>query len=176
MTEVIFLDLATKTGFASRGESGVVVSGVQVMPETGNDWGWFLSVYHDWLVEYINCFDRDKLVVVYEAPFSGNVTAIPKLYGLATHTEFVCHRLGVWKCMSVTVNAWRSHFIGRTRGGRDFLKNCAVEECRKRGFEPATDDEAEAIGGLDYACHLLKLPNLDPGGLFRAKQAAGKVS
>lgn len=48
---------------------------------------------------------------------------------------------------------WRKTFLGqgRVRGGRPATKAAAMERCRLLGWQPATDDEADALGLLYHA-------------------------
>lgn len=167
--DVLALDLATNTGWASRREAGVVSFGSFRLPKTGDDVGEYLSVFHHWLIDIVACFDTEALAVVFEAPILPKTTGIKvvrKLQGLAAHTEFVCNQLAVSRCMEVNNMSVRKHFIGSGGYKRDEAKRLTVMQCTERGFKPQNDDEADALACLDYACHCLKIPGLVPGGLF----------
>ncbi|MGB1214584.1 MAG: hypothetical protein ACPG4X_14565 [Pikeienuella sp.] len=163
--QALFLDISTNTGFAWRSESGLVTSGVKELPQIP-DIGRYLSAYHDWLVSVIDVFDRDRLCVVYEAPFVKNVSAVEKLFALSGHTQFVCRRLRVAKYFKCEPDRIRKHFLGSAHGSRELVKKLTIDECLNRGFDPKDDNEADALAGLDYTMHCLKLPGLVPGGLF----------
>ena len=169
---VLFLDIATDTGYASRSAKGAVLSGVHKLPKD-KDLGRFLSAYHYWLVDLLGAFDRNEMVVAYEQPFAGNKSAAPKLYALAGHTEFVCRRLGVGRYFPVHNRSIRAHFLGGGMKKRAELKRLTIDECRRRGFKPVDDNEADAIAGLDYACHCCRLPGIGPGGMFSASAQGG---
>lgn len=100
-----------------------------------------------------------------------NIASLRLQAGLAAHVESFaearrCH------VQRVNIGSWRKGFIDpdlvsqaqadarRKRkltgkgSARDKLKRLAIERARQLGFEPRNDDEAEAIGVLDYACSL----------------------
>lgn len=166
---VLALDLATQTGWASRNDNGSITFGSFRLPKTGDNVGAYLSAFHHWLIEIVDLFDKPSLTVVFEAPILPKTTGIKvvrKLQGLAGHTEFICDQMGVKSCMEVNNKSVRKHFIGNGGAKRDDAKRMTIEQCTKRGFRPQNDDEADALAVLDYACHCLKLPGLVPGGLF----------
>lgn len=70
---------------------------------------------------------------------------------------------------------WRAHFLGKVPRGtkRKELKRLAVQRCRMLGIEPRTDDEAEAVGILDYGLAQAKLASITGAGpLFVGEGAA----
>ena len=61
---------------------------------------------------------------------------------------------------------WRRHFLGPLPRGtrrRDF-KRLACERCRVLGYDIKTDDEADALGILDYALARAKVASLTGAG------------
>lgn len=69
---------------------------------------------------------------------------------------------------------WRAHFLGKVPRGtkRKELKRLAIDRCRMLGIEPRTDDEAEAVGILDYGLAQAKLASLTGAGpLFKGRAA-----
>lgn len=98
--------------------------------------------------------------IVHEAPPLGTVNqGAGQIFGkiglVAIIELFACSR-----CIAVTsyaVQSWRGTFFTKAERqalrGRDW-KRPAILRCRQLGFDPATDDEAEAIAILDH--HLLK--------------------
>lgn len=74
-------------------------------------------------------------------------------YGLCAHAASFAEAKGV-RFHTVNQTVWRRHFIGRMKRGtkRATLKDFSMERARQLGFSPRNDDEADAIGVLDYAC------------------------
>ena len=165
---ILALDLATRLGWAYAGPAALsswpltameaaampsppAVSGWFRLPKTGPDVGWFLDAYHDFLTNSLDL--HLPALVVFEAPWVGPNTAqdtARKLLSLAGHTEFVCRRrrLDYREANNATV---RKHFIGKGRGDRATLKRLTIDACKARGWSPENDDEADALGLLDYA-------------------------
>ena len=182
---LLALDLATSTGFAigdplahrvvtpleaAAGDNVKPVSGRFVVARPKTDLGPFLVGFEDWLT---GIFDEHRVTqVVFEMPWIGAVkdprtdrcilsasqTTLRKLTGLAGMTEAVAHRRGlseddIWEANNASV---RKHFIGKGKGKRDELKRLTIEACQVRGWDPMTDDEADALALFDYACHFLQ--------------------
>lgn len=174
---ILALDLATRLGWAYAGPAAMeswprtameaaampsppAVSGWFRLPKTGPDVGWFLDAYHDFLTSSLDLHQPAR--VVFEAPWvgvkkdrHGNVSqthqdTARKLLCLAGHTEFVCRRrrIAYREANNATV---RKHFIGKGRGDRATLKRLTIDACKARGWSPENDDEADALGLLDYA-------------------------
>ena len=166
---LLALDLATKTGWAYALPSmSQPRSGVFTLPDTGSNVGWFLDAFERWLTP----FQREIAVqeVVFEAPLhlpNSNINTARKLMSIAAMTEFVCRRNGT-RYFEANNASWRKHFIGKGGGKGQVLKAMTVEACRDRGWSPRDDNEADALGLLDYAVHLRKWqPPWASGALFR---------
>jgi Holliday junction resolvasome RuvABC endonuclease subunit len=174
MTSILFLDLATVSGWAFWATGlGRPQSGVLRMPKTGEDVGWFVHDYYGKLGDLLTL--QQPGLIVFEAPLlrAGNtsIDTARKLMGLAIITEFACRerRLKYREANNASI---RKHFVGKGRGDRKTLKAMTLDACRDRGWNPCDDNEADALAGLDYACHLLKLPvPWSCGGLFAEKGA-----
>lgn len=85
-----------------------------------------------------------------------NIATLRVLAGLAAHAESYAAATRCRLCQRVNVSSWRKHFVGRMPRGtksKDW-KYYAKERCRLYGFAPQKDDEADALGILDYACEL----------------------
>lgn len=103
--------------------------------------------------------------IVYEEPLPpgllqrDNPAAIPvALIGLAAHVESFCEAMNIAP-RSVHQATWRRHFIGPMKRGtkKKQLKDYCKERCRSIGWEPRNDDEADALGLLDYAVNVAGL-------------------
>ncbi|HWK32786.1 MAG TPA: hypothetical protein VNR51_03790 [Hyphomicrobium sp.] len=97
-----------------------------------------------------------------------NIRTLKLAAGIAAHVESFAEATG---CMAhaVNVGTWRKDFVGadlvkdaqaaaRAKraitgkgSARDKLKALTVERCRQLGMSPRSDDEADAIGILDFA-------------------------
>jgi hypothetical protein len=86
-----------------------------------------------------------------------NIESLRVLTGLAATAECLGEELGCRTVMPVHNKTWRAQFIGRQKRGtgRETLKDLAKERCRQLGMKPRNDDEADAIGLLDYGCEAL---------------------
>lgn len=78
------------------------------------------------------------------------------LYNLAGHAASFCAAKSIRKFQMVHQATWRKHFIGSMRIGtkKVDLKAMAMDRARQLGFRVAKDDEADALGILDYAISL----------------------
>lgn len=85
-----------------------------------------------------------------------NVDTLRVLAGLAAHAESFAAALGCRSIQAVHQASWRKHFIGRMPRGTKTKawKDYAMERCRQYGWKPRRDDEADALGLLDYGCEL----------------------
>lgn len=85
-----------------------------------------------------------------------NIDTLRVLTGLAAHTESYAHAVGLRSIMAVNQASWRKHFIGRMPRGTKTKqwKDYSRERCLHYGWQTRTDDEADALGILDYAFDL----------------------
>lgn len=87
------------------------------------------------------------------------------LIGLMTHVESYCAAKRIGRCQGVDNGAWRATFLegvkvpkGLKRGERSkTLKSLCIERCRQFGWNPSNDNEADALGILEYWLHLLQI-------------------
>jgi hypothetical protein len=123
--------------------------------------------------------------IVHEAPFVNtakvNAQTIEKLYGLRARLLELCYRHGITRS-EVPVSQWRAHFIQhrtapkylKAANRRKWLKEEVSKECRARGWPARTDDEADALGLLDYErCRLFPDFAVNTCPLFSAGGAHG---
>ena len=164
--DIVALDLATSTGWARWKSGAKVRHGTIKMPKTGPDVGRFLSEFDYRLADLLTVAPD---IIVFEAPWIGPNThqaTARKLMSLAGHVEFICFRsdIPVREVNNATV---RKHFCGKGKASRNELKSLVMQACRARGWEPANDDEADALAVLDFAAHVYKLDAPWPcGALF----------
>lgn len=83
-----------------------------------------------------------------------NINSLRVLAGLAAHAQSFGEAMGMRTINSVHLNSWRATFIGKQKRGtkRATLKDLSIERCHQLGWNPKNDDEADALGLLDYAC------------------------
>lgn len=168
---VLALDLATKTGFAvgdphqyprdlllsnATANGYRPTSGVKQVAPYGTPLAEFLSKYIDWYDDMLKV--HDPKWVVFEAPLpvrqqgeKAELTA-RKLLGLAAMTEAIAYRRGVKNIREVTVLDVRKHVL-LTNPRRKDAKRAVFELFKRRGFDPADDNESDALAVFDLAAH-----------------------
>ena len=168
--DLLALDLTPHTGWARWRSGGEVRFGTIALPKSGPDIGRFLAAFDDRLVSVLAVAPD---VVVFEAPWIGPNThqdTARKLMCLAGMLEFVCHRAAI-PCREVNNAAVRKHFCGKGRAPRAEMKRLVTQACRARGWQPANDDEADALAVLDFAAHVYRLEVPWPCGALFGKAA-----
>lgn len=96
-----------------------------------------------------------------------NLETIRMLGGLAAHAESFGYAMGCKDVREVNNRRWRKEFLGkhgisfatakRKATGRregDILKLLTIERCQQLGWTPMFDDEADALGVLDFCLTL----------------------
>jgi hypothetical protein len=154
----LVLDLATHLGFAFGSQvEGVVGHGSFKLPATGTDIGAFLAAYRAWLTPFLA---QDIGEVIFEMPIlpaTANLNTLRKLYSLCGVTELVAADDGIL-CREANLMDIRRHFIGACRAPssvpkkdrREWLKDRTITECRRRGFRPADDNDADALALFSF--------------------------
>lgn len=150
---ILGLDLAKHTGFAVGHGDCEPEFGVHVLPDTREDVGLYLVKHEDWLVNFIATHKVE--FVCYESPIirggknpktgkwelKTTITTLRKLYGLASETERLCHRLDL-QCAEVPLQTIKKYLAGNGRADKPQM----IAAARARGFDVKTDDEADALG------------------------------
>lgn len=81
-----------------------------------------------------------------------NAESVRIAAGLAATVELFAY---TYRCRLQWINmaTWRKHFLGKfnRKSQRIDLKFLALQRCKELGFRPQKDDDAEALGLLDYA-------------------------
>lgn len=82
-----------------------------------------------------------------------NIDTLRVLAGLAAHVHSFAAALKLPPPTEINISSWRRDFIGPQKRGTKSktLKALTIERCRQLGFAPRYDDEADALGILDYA-------------------------
>lgn len=160
MTAVLALDLSKRsTGFAvwehgsDTARFGSWVLGSEFTPDGGT----YCKLHRQLadlrrLVQFEHLFFEEPL---HPAKLQGhtNIDSLRVLSGLAAHAQSYGEAVGLRTVRGVNLSSWRVPFIGSQKRGtvRADLKSMTMERCRQLGFKPRNDDEADALGLLDYA-------------------------
>lgn len=162
----LFLDLATSCGWAEGRPGERLRSGSFKLGAPGSTEDERYAALFRWLWDRFAVGKPRR--VVYEAPMmparmvgSTTMTTTQFLLGLPAVVRTVCALRGVWKVERANVQDVRHYllsgrqfvFRGKTINGRRNLdraaaKHCIGERMRALGYEPANDDEADALAGL----------------------------
>tara|TARA_R110000868_G_scaffold237132_9_gene491631 strand:- start:37097 stop:37624 length:528 start_codon:yes stop_codon:yes gene_type:complete len=114
--------------------------------------------------------------VFYEAAIGGP-KASAFLIGLAACVTGTAADMGV-KVQEARIASVRKHFLGKHLTARDFktldakgaraaIKQAVIARCNQIGWQPRTDDEADAMAIWDFGCASLRAAQSVPvGGLF----------
>ncbi len=139
MNYLLTLDLASRIGWScGHPADQSFASGAHQLPKTGEDIGAFLHHFRQWLQPTL----KGVSLCVFESPILPRTTTLAtarKLYGQAGYTELACRDFGI-KCMEVN-NMTIKKFMGS--GG--YSKTDMIRAVKTYGYEPETDDEADAI-------------------------------
>lgn len=149
---LLALDLALKTGWAAGNPCGPVVYGSFKLRGT-HDPNRFLELVR----EVGALIDAHRVTeMVAEAPFIGKFRSTAmSLYGYRAAAMIACANKKVKVADLVEPAKIRKHFIGAGGLKRADAKAGVIDKCRWRGWNPANDDEADALALWDYRCALL---------------------
>lgn len=151
MPKILALDLGTSTGFAI-GSTGHIVSGAWNLKPGRFDGGGMRFVrFRERLNEIRRAYDVTH--VFFEEVRRHAGTDAAHIYGglMATLTAW-CEEFEI-PYSGLPVGEIKKHFTGHGNAPKDQM----IAECVKRGFEPATSDEADAIAIFDLALDRLGL-------------------
>lgn len=169
---ILFLDIATTTGWCEGLPGERPVSGkIRLAPEGSKPaaiFGGMLSFLGARLTAF-----RYRMIV-YEKPMDPrhmktNINTARVLLGLPAVVEAVAHQTGHHAIREANVHDVRKHLLG-VRPAKGDAKRAVTEAVRALGFDPADDNEADAIAGWAYAVSLVDpKAALPTGPLFRAR-------
>ena len=169
-TGILGIDPANSLGWAVS-RDGKISSGVMDLTLAGSNVGRRLLRYHGKLAQLIQEHEVDCIWCekVWVGPKTHQETA-RTLFGIQAITEMEAAGAGV-EFHLVQPVTWRAHFLGKVPRGtkRKELKRLAIDRCRMLGIEPRTDDEAEAVGILDYGLAQAKLASISGSGPLFAR-------
>ena len=157
MTTLLYLDLATKTGWAVGDITGRPQFGTQVMPSTGPALGTFGNAFEDWLCSLLGEHKPDH--VAFESPFLGgtlNLHTTRKLTGLCFVTEMLCGREGI-RVTETHYSAVRMWALGHAKRGKWADKEHKItwkfhmmQAAKARGHDVHDDNQADAVLGWEW--------------------------
>jgi crossover junction endodeoxyribonuclease RuvC len=143
--KILALDLGNKMGYALSND-GVILSETVKHKNTKSAAGHQYLHFRYWLGNVL--FSFDNLDVIYYEDVRRHLgTDAAHVYGgyLATLQAF-CYEKGI-KLVPVAVGTIKKHWTGKGNANKYEM----IQEARQRGFEPADDNEADALAILDYA-------------------------
>jgi Holliday junction resolvasome RuvABC endonuclease subunit len=150
--DMLTLDLSTHIGWSCGPVHDAQPQfGHHDLPKTGPDLGLFIWHYDKWLRRMLAEHSPD--VLVFEQPVLNRqktqLLILRKLYGLASHTEFVCRgKCAVREANNQSVKAW---WTGNGRADKNDMVAVAVAN----GFKVQTPDEADALAVRFFAIERL---------------------
>lgn len=166
--QILFLDIATRTGWCVGVPGAVPSSGTFRLGRTGAKDAEVFGSMLAWLGGLLT--EGRFARVIFEAPVGPgmagktNFSTMRRLNGLCAIAEAVCHQTGhpVFQASAASI---RKVVLGN--GRPENPKAAVMAEIRARGFDPADDNEADAISGWLYACEMAE--RNDPPLLRRAR-------
>ncbi len=162
---ILALDIATNTGWAEGDPEALKphFGSLRLAPE-GSDQAALFGGMIGFLGTRFQAF-RPR-TVVFEAPElfrlkSGKATrkTIEVLFGLPAVASGVCSRYAIHDLQEAAPNDVRGFFIGNRNLKREQAKKAVLAECRRRGWDCANDDEADACAMWAFMA-AIKRPDL----------------
>lgn len=130
---------------------------LELPPVRNGDHAPVMAKARDFLME---TFEREEIdYLIYEAPFASKDPVYYRtISAIDGAIELTCHDHGV-ECREVFPQKWRKRILGFTQAPKDikgpdkrrkWIKNAAIEHCRKKGIPVRNDDEGDACCILAY--------------------------
>lgn len=143
MVRTLALDLGSKTGWATRNDDGIVVSGTLDTAKTAKAEG---TTRYGALWLFLNEHVKQGDLVAFEdVAFTVSVRQAHVYGGLRAIVETACCEIGA-ECRPVPVSVIKKHATGA--GNAD--KRAMLAAARARGFSPKDDNEADALALLAF--------------------------
>ena len=151
--KLLALDLSSHTGWAVGEHDAVPLFNTWHLAKTGEDVGRFIGDYDEQLNAAIDLERPDRLV--FEAPLmlgggTSTLATTRKLMGLASHTEFVCHRRGI-VCREANVSTVKKFWTGSGRAKKPDM----IAAAQRFGHAVRNDNEADALAVWSYQVHAI---------------------
>lgn len=151
---ILALDLATHCGWATNPPHEEPDFGTEVLPSTGKNVGAFIAAYDVWLRRMLE--EQKPALVIYEQPSlfaKSTPDTVIKLNGLATHTEFICHKRGL-QVRSANPSKLKKFFTGNGKAKKPDMEAAA----RRRGWRVRDDNQADACAVRAWAIYCYAAP------------------
>lgn len=145
---VLALDLGTKCGYALRRRDGTIIHGTEVFTPRkswtpGQRWQRFRS----WLSTVIN--ENQVHVIAFErVVFAHSSASASDVYGAFKCLVEIAADQHRCELLDVAVPTVKKHFTGSGRAD----KTAMIAEAKRRGFRPDSDNAADALAILSWAC------------------------
>ncbi len=144
---ILALDLGTTTGWALAGHDGHITSGSESFkPQRFEGGGMRFLRFRRWLTELKACTDPLEWVVFEEVRRHAGVDAAHAYGGFLGQLTAWCEHHSI-PYQGVPVGTIKKHATGKGNAGKDAM----IAAARERGFNPADDNEADAIALLAWA-------------------------
>lgn len=144
---VLALDLGTTTGWALRGTDGLITSGaVSLRPSRFDGGGMRYLRFTNWLTK-IEKLSTPIRAIWFEEVRRHAATDAAHVYGGLMATLTAWAELRGIPYQGVPVGTIKRHATGKGNANKDAM----IAAVRKRGFNPADDNEADAIALLFWA-------------------------
>ena len=149
MKPILALDISGSTGWAYGPPDGDPAYGTKILKFEGVDIGRLLTDFGTWLDDMITFSGAGQ--VVFEAPFIQQKGVMParKLICLAGEAERICYVRGISKG-EVEIQDNKQFFAGSRRATKHQMRLAA----RAFGWDPKTNDEADALGLWSYSVNI----------------------
>lgn len=146
-SSILALDLGTHTGWAIRQHDGGIVSGTQHFAPSRFEGGGmrFLRFKH-WLTEMKQTAGGVDAVYFEEVRRHVGVDAAHAYGGFLAHLTAWCEHHSI-PYQGVPVGTIKKHATGKGNGD----KKAVIAAIKAKGFDPADDNEADALALLDLA-------------------------
>lgn len=162
MTNLLAIDPSTKSGYALLIEgSKNPVFGTWKLGEDMRAGAYFLALCNSIaaLRKRYGIEDQPLQIIVEDKSLNaiGNAWSKHLAESWIGVIETWCETRGLDAPVAVSVNSWRSAFIGRSmapkeitgsEARRKWIKQAVIDECRRRGLHPANDNEGDVLGIL----------------------------
>ena len=169
---ILALDLGTDCGFAIYKDDGKFISGTKKLRTYKEKFGARFHEFRKWLLDIISKHGIDS--VYFERVYGHKGIEAGHCYGGFMYTlASVCYQQNI-PCISFSVQAIKKFMTGKGNANKDEI----IAAVRCKGFNPATDDEADAIAimllALEEWMNRDKKTNKNTSGSFQALGESGK--
>jgi hypothetical protein len=146
---ILALDLGQRTGWAVRAADGKISSGTaEYRQDRWQGGGMKFLLFRRWLTELKNCVGELDLIVFEQVRRHASVDSSHAYGGWLAILTAWCEHHGI-PYHGVSVGTIKRHVAGK--GNAD--KAAVIDAVRKLGFQPADDNEADALALLLWAIH-----------------------